>query len=264
MPPRPAAQAIRARNHLEPSASQRLNRYLAASGLGSRRGCEEFIRQGRVTINGATADDLSQRVGPGDIVRVDGRTVRPQEPATIILNKPAGYLSSTRSQGNRPTVFSLLPKMPYRLFHVGRLDFDSEGLLLLTSDGDLAQALAHPSHGIAKIYLATLDRPFDFTRATRLTHGMRIEGKDARFEGVWPAGRRTIRIELHQGIKRQIRTMLLYLGYKVERLIRIQLGPLRLGTLKPGAWRFLSESEIRTLRNPQPPGRRPPPRRRPS
>ncbi len=251
---------------MEPTTPQRLNRYLAASGLGSRRGCEELVRQGRVTINGTPAENLAQRVAPQDAVKVDGRTVKPQAAVTIILNKPPGYLSSTRSQGKKPTVFSLLPKLPYRLFHVGRLDVDSEGLLLLTSDGDLAQRLTHPGHGFPKIYLATLDKPFDFSRAQRLVRGMRIEGKNARFEAVWASGRRTIRIELRQGIKRQIRTMLLYSGYEVQRLVRIQFGPLHLGTLKSGEWRLLSENEIRTLKNPLPPRprRRPPPRTGPS
>jgi len=248
---------------LEPAKPVRLNRFLAACGLGSRRGCEELVRQGRVAINGVTAETLAQRVSPTDTVTVDRRTARPQEAITIILNKPVGYLSSTRSQGTKPTIFSLLPKLPSRLFHVGRLDADSEGLLLLTSDGDLAQRLSHPGHGIAKIYLATLDRPFDFSHAPRLLRGMRLEGKDAKFEAIWPAGRRTVRVELRQGLKRQIRTMLLYSGYEVKRLVRVQLGPLHLGPLKTGEWRLLSAAEIRTLQNPPttPPRRRPPHRR---
>lgn len=241
----------------------RLNRYLAACGLGSRRGCEELVRQGRVTVAGATATDLSQRVAPGDRVVVDGKTVRPQDAVTIVLNKPPGYLSSTRPQGGKPTIFSLLPQLPSRLFHVGRLDADSEGLLLLTSDGDLAQRLSHPGRGAQKIYMATLDRPFNFSGAPRLLRGIRIEGKDARFEGIWPAGRRTVRVELRQGLKRQIRIMFLYAGYQVRRLVRIQLGPLHLGPLKPGDWRFLSAAEIRALHNPPAAAPRRRPARRP-
>lgn len=219
------------------------------------------MRQGRVAISGVTATDLSQRVAPDDKVTVDRKTVRPQDAITIILNKPAGYLSSTRTQGGKPTIFSLLPKLPSRIFHVGRLDVDSEGLLLLTSDGDLAQKLSHPGQGVSKMYLATLDRPFDFARTPRLLRGMRIEGKDARFEGIWPAGRRTVRVELRQGLKRQIRIMFLYAGYEVKRLVRTQIGPLHLGPLKTGEWRFLSAAEIRALRTPPPTAtRRRPPR----
>lgn len=264
---RATARGLSARNtrHLDSAQSLRLNRFLASCGLGSRRGCEELVRQGRVAISGVTAEDLSQRVTTGDKVTVDRKIVRPQEAITLILNKPAGYLSSTRSQGGKPTIFSLLPTLPSRIFHVGRLDAESEGLLLLTSDGDLAQKLSHPGHGVAKFYLATLDRPFDFARAPRLLRGMHIEGKEARFEAIWPAGRRTVRVELHQGLKRQIRVMFLYVGYEVKRLVRTQLGPLHLGPLKPGEWRFLSNAETRALRNPAPsaPRRRPPPRRAP-
>ena len=208
------------------------------------------MREGRVSINGIAAESLSHRVAPGDRVTVDRRPVHPQDAVTLILNKPHGFLCSTRSQGDRPTLFSLLPKFPSRVFHVGRLDADSEGLLLLTSDGDLAQRLTHPRHGFSKVYLVTLDRPFDFARAGRLLRGMRIEGKDARIEAIHPAGRRTVRIELRQGLKRQIRIMLLYAGYEVKRLIRIELGPLRLGALKPGEWRLLSAAEVRSLKNP--------------
>lgn len=230
----------------------RLNRFLASCGLGSRRGCEDLVRQGRVAINDRPVNDLATRIGPGDRVSVDQRRVSPRGAVAILLNKPAGCLCSTRSQGARPTVFALLPRMPERLFPVGRLDADSEGLLLLTNDGDLAQHLAHPRHHVSKIYLTTLDKPFDPAHTRPLTRGMMLEGKPARFESVQPVGRRSVRIELRQGLKRQIRMMLLYLGYDVQRLVRIQFGPLRLGPLKPGEWRFLSEAEIRALRNPHP------------
>lgn len=232
----------------------RLNRFLAACGLGSRRGCEELVRQGRVAINGAAAESLALRVAPGDRVTVDRKPVRPHGAVALVLNKPAGCLCSTRSQGGKPTVFDLLPTTPHRLFPVGRLDADSEGLLLFTNDGDLSQHLAHPRHHVSKIYLATLDRPLDPDRTQPLLRGMMIEGKPARFESLRPAGRRTVRVELRQGIKRQIRLMFLFLGYEVKHLIRTEFGPLRLGPLKPGQWRFLSEAEIEALRKrPEPP-----------
>src|SRR5581483_2426542 len=136
----------------------RLNRFLASAGLGSRRGCEDIIRAGRVVVNGKICTDLATQISPGDFVKVDGRKVRSQESLHILLHKPRGYLCTARDERERRTIFDLLPKNWPRLFHVGRLDKESEGLLILTNDGELSLRLTHPRYKIEKEYVVALDR----------------------------------------------------------------------------------------------------------
>ena len=226
----------------------RLNRFLAAAGLGSRRSCEELILKGSVSVNGSVARDLSTRVEEGDDVRVSGRIVHAFAPRTILLNKPAGYTTTRSDKHAERTIFDLLPSDVGHLFHVGRLDKESEGLLLLTNDGVLAQDLMHPSKGVEKEYDVILDKPFREQDAVALRKGPWIEGSVARVEAVRNVAPNKIEIILHQGLKRQIRVMLGQLGFKVQRLIRIRLGPLTLRGVKPGSYRDLREEDLLILR----------------
>jgi len=226
----------------------RLNRFLAAAGLGSRRSCEELILKGSVSVNGSFCRDLSTRVSEGDDVRVSGRIVHAIAPRTILLNKPAGYTTTRSDRHAERTIFDLLPSDTGHLFHVGRLDKESEGLLLLTNDGILAQELMHPSKGVDKEYEVILDKPFLDTDAAALKRGTWIEGSVARVESVRTMGPTKIQIVLHQGLKRQIRVMLGQLGFKVQRLIRTRLGPLTMRGVKPGSYRELRKEDLEMLR----------------
>jgi 23S rRNA pseudouridine2605 synthase len=221
---------------------------LAAAGLGSRRSCEELILKGSVSINGAYCRDLSTRVTPEDDVRVSGRLVHAFASRTILLNKPAGYTTTRSDKHAERTIFDLLPSDTGHLFHVGRLDKESEGLLLLTNDGILAQDLIHPSKGVDKEYEVVLDKTFTDRDAAALRRGTWIEGSMARIESVRNLAPNKIQIVLHQGIKRQIRLMLGHLGFKVKRLIRVRLGPLTLRGVKPGSYRDLRKEDLEILR----------------
>jgi len=239
----------------------RLNRFLAAAGLGSRRSCEEHILKGRVSINGSFRRDLSTRVLPGDDVRVNGRVVKAIAPRTILLNKPAGYTTTRSDRHAERTIFDLLPSDTGHLFHVGRLDKESEGLLLLTNDGALAQELMHPSKGIDKEYEVIVDKVFTSSAAAALKKGTWIEGSMAKVEAIRQLAPNKIQIVLHQGLKRQIRVMLGQLGYEVQRLIRTRLGPLTLRGVKPGSYRDLRKEDLDMLRKelaaPRPPRTKP-------
>lgn len=226
----------------------RLNRFLAMAGLGSRRSCEELILKGSVSVNGSYRRDLGTRVTPGDDVRVHGRSVRPIAPRTLLLHKPAGYTTTRSDRHAERTIFDLLPSDCGHLFHVGRLDRESEGLLLLTNDGNLAQQLMHPSKGIEKEYEVVLDKTFQAKDAAALKKGTWIEGSVARVESIRTLGPNKIQIILHQGLKRQIRIMLGQLGFKVQRLVRTRLGPLTLRGVKPGSYRELRAEDLDTLR----------------
>ena len=226
----------------------RLNRYLALCGLGSRRACEEIILNGSVRINGRPVRELATVVQPGDTVVARGRVVRPESSRYVVLHKPSGCLTSRASQGGKPTVYDLLPREAATLPHVGRLDADSEGLLLLSNDGALAQALTHPSRHVEKEYDVILDRAFDPKFIPKLLKGIYLEEGRAKAAHVHIEGANKVRVVLTQGINRQVRRMFAALGYKVKRLTRTRLGPLRLGRLPRGSWRELSAREVESLR----------------
>src|SRR6188472_67139 len=162
----------------------RLNRFLAAAGIGSRRHCDELIAAGRVTINGKTCTDFSAQPDARDHVKVNGKLVHVAPPLTIMLHKPAGFVSTRKDPYVRDTVFDLLPAKFSRLFNIGRLDAQTEGLLLLTNDGDLAQRLTHPRYKIEKEYEVTLDRAWDPTLTSKLLRGMTLDGQRARIDKV--------------------------------------------------------------------------------
>ncbi len=225
----------------------RLNRFLASAGLGSRRSCEELILSGQVTINGAMCTNLATRVEPSDVIKVGNRVMHTAAPVTILLHKLPGFVCTATDTHDRRTIFDLLPTNFPRLFHVGRLDKESEGLLLVTNDGDLSLKLTHPRYKVEKEYEVVLDKPFDFTLAEKLLHGISIPEGFARAEAVHKLGSNKVKIVLRQGLKRQIRLMFYALGYEVEKLVRTRIGPITIQGMPPGAWRVLTQREIDSL-----------------
>ena len=227
----------------------RLNRFLASAGLGSRRSVEELICSGRVRINGRVVTDLATRVAPTDAVKVGNRLIHTERTLYAVLNKPRGYVCSADDERGRKTIFDLLPKSWPRVHYVGRLDMESEGLLLVTNDGELTNLLTHPRHEVEKEYEVWIDRPFDVAQREKLLRGLRIEPGFAKCERVEVVAAAHLRLVLRQGLKRQIRHMLYHVGeYEVERLVRVRLGPIRIGALAPSEWRFLSAKEVAALR----------------
>ncbi len=225
----------------------RLNRFLASAGLGSRRSCEDLITSGRVSVNGSVVTNLATTIGPQDEVRTGRRIVRSQSRTYILLNKPPGYLCTRSDEKARKTIFDLAPSDRGRLFHVGRLDKESEGLILLTNDGDFAQRLTHPSHAIDKEYEVVLDKDYDPAVTAKLLKGFHIEGGRAKMESVFQLAPNKLKIILRQGLKRQIREMLWHAGYRAKKLTRTRIGPLRDPRLKTGYWRPLDKAEIESL-----------------
>ncbi|MGI8679299.1 MAG: pseudouridine synthase [Jatrophihabitans sp.] len=230
----------------------RLQKVLAGAGVGSRRVCEELIAEGRVTTDGTVAV-LGARVDPRTaVIHVDGdRVVVRDDLVYLALNKPRGVLSAMSDDRGRPTVGDLVSERAERLFHVGRLDSDSEGLLLLTNDGDLAHRLMHPSFGVLKTYLATVPGPLAKDVGRRLRAGIDLDDGVVRadeFKVVQAEGGRAIvEIVLHEGRKHIVRRMLAEVGHPVERLVRTRIGPVRLGGQRVGTLRPLTRQELAQL-----------------
>jgi len=230
----------------------RINRYLALAGVASRRGAEDLVREGRVKVNGQVCTDLSTQIESTDHVRVDQRIVRPQEFLYLLLNKPVDYLTTRIDDQSRPTIYDLLPPQLPRLAHVGRLDLDSEGLLLLTNDGELALRLTHPRYKLPKEYLVTLDHEFEMEDARKAVRGVFLSEGRAKFDELHKMNSRQVKVILTQGIKRQVRRVFAALGYKVKRLQRTKIGPIGVGGLSVGEYRPLRESELALLRASRP------------
>ena len=228
----------------------RLNRFLALAGISSRRGAEEYIRRGRVTVNGELKTDLATQVAFSDQVRVDGKVVRTQELVYLLLNKPADFLTTRSDERSRKTIYQLLPGDLPNLAHVGRLDKESEGLLLLTNDGDLAFRITHPKFKLEKEYLVTLDREFGPEDSPKTKKGVYLSEGRARFDAIVKVNPRQVRVVLTQGLKRQVRRVFAALGYKVKRLQRVRIGPLTDRGLRPGEVRLLSQKEVDLLASP--------------
>lgn len=222
----------------------RLNRFLSLCGLGSRRGSEEIVREGRVSVNNQRVTDLATQVNEGDEVMVDGRRVFAKEGVVIVLHKPKGYLCTREDTHERSTIYDLLPKKYQTLHHVGRLDQDSEGLILLTNRGELSQRLLHPSEGVEKEYSVRLETEFNPADIAKLIHGVMTQEGFAKAERAWVENAYVINVVLKQGLKRQIRLMFYMLGYEVERLIRTRIGGLKLYGLPKGDWRELTDQEV--------------------
>ena len=231
----------------------RLQKVLAGAGLGSRRVCEDLIAGGRVSVNGQVADVLGVRVDPSvDVIHVDGNRINVRgDLVYLALNKPRGVLSAMSDSRGRPTVGDLVADRPERLFHVGRLDADTEGLLLLTNDGDLAHRLMHPSFGVSKTYLATVPGPVPAAVGRRLRAGVDLEDGPVtvdKFRVVSQEGTRAIvEVILHEGRNHIVRRLLAEVGHPVERLVRTAIGPVRLGGQRAGSLRALTPGELADL-----------------
>ena len=230
----------------------RLNRFLAAAGLGSRRGVEELIKLGRVRVNGQVVTNLATQITPADSVKVGSRLIRTEQHIYAVLHKPPGFVCTADDERDRKTIFDLLPANWPRVHHVGRLDKESEGLIFVTNDGDLTHLLTHPGHQVEKEYDVLLDKPFDVADREKLLRGFRIEPGYAKCESVEVIKANRIRLVLTQGLKRQIRLMLYKLGYEVERLFRIRIGTVSIEGLARGEWRFLTQKEVAVLRETKP------------
>jgi 23S rRNA pseudouridine2605 synthase len=237
----------------QPSELIRLQKVLAAAGVGSRRLCEELIAAGRVSVDGTIVSEMGMRVDPmRAVIHVDGDRINVRDDLVYLaLNKPRGVLSAMSDSRGRPTVGDLVADRSERLFHVGRLDAETEGLLLLTNDGELAHKLTHPSFGVQKTYVATVPGPVGRQVGRRLLAGVELEdgpAKADRFNVVQVQGDRAIvEIVLHEGRNHIVRRMLAEVGHPVERLVRTSMGPVRLGGQKSGSVRPLSSRELAEL-----------------
>ena len=226
---------------------ERLQKVLASTGWGSRRACEELIAAGRVTVNGEIAE-LGRRVqAEVDQIEVDGAPVG-VKPGLVyyVLNKPRGTVTTAKDTHGRPTVVELVPGEP-RVFPVGRLDADTEGLLLLTNDGALAHRIAHPSHGVEKEYLAHVRGRVPPSALRRLRDGVELEDGITAEAQVSQPSPGVLRITIHEGRNRQVRRMCEAIGHPVLRLVRTRIGPISDRSLRPGDWRELSTGERRAL-----------------
>ena len=245
MPPGAAADGVR------------LQKLIAAAGVASRRAAEALMREGRVTVNGAVVSTLGAKADPGtDDVRVDGRRIGVRRRRYLLLNKPRGVVTTRDDPQRRRTVMHLLSGVRESVYPVGRLDYDSEGLLLLTNDGELAARLTHPRHGVPRVYEARVRGVPDAAALKRLARGVVVDGRrtSAATAGLVSAGRgragdqSLIRIGVTEGRKRQIRYMCESVGHPVVRLRRVAIGPIRDRTLRPGEFRDLTPGEVAALR----------------
>ncbi len=232
----------------------RLHRYLAHAGVASRRKSEELILAGQVTVNGQAVVTLGTKVGPGDVVAVDGEVVRPARLTYLLLNKPPGYVTTLDDPQGRRTVMALIPDVGAPVKPVGRLDMDTEGLLVLTNDGDLAARLTHARYGVEKEYLATVQGQPTERDLERLRSGLFVEGHKtapALVEVVSPinqAGTSLVSLVIHEGRKRQVRLMLAAVGCPVVKLVRVRIAHLVQKGMKPGECRVLHQKDAQRLR----------------
>jgi 23S rRNA pseudouridine2605 synthase len=228
----------------------RLQKVLAAAGLGSRRACEALIEAGRVSVNDALVTEQGRRVDPAtDVIRVDTMRINTAPGLVYLaLNKPRGYVTAMSDPEGRPTVGDLVADRPERLFHIGRLDAETEGLLLLTNDGELAHRLAHPSYEVPKTYLAEVLGPVARDVGRRLREGVELDDGIVRVDSFRlvdsTANRVLLEIVLHEGRKHIVRRALAEVGHPVQRLVRTSIGPVQLGGQKAGKIRTLRREEL--------------------
>jgi 23S rRNA pseudouridine2605 synthase len=235
---------------------ERLQKILSQAGVASRRASEQLMLDGRVTVNGVTVMELGTKAEPGkDDIRVDGRRVKiVEQHRYLLLNKPRGYVTTRSDPQRRPTVMDLLRGVREYVYPVGRLDYESEGLLLLTNDGDLAARLTHPSHEVARVYEARVLGVPDAHDLDRLSRGLVIAGRRTAPAEVrlLPVGRggteATLVLTIHEGRNRQVRDMCDAIGHPVEHLKRVAIGPIRDAKLRLGHWRELNEKEVERLK----------------
>ena len=224
---------------------ERIQKIMAAAGIASRRKCEMLIVQGRVKVNGAVAKLGQKADAEKDSITVDGKRLELEQKAYILLNKPKGYVTTVSEQWGMPTALELV-KVKQRVFPVGRLDIDAEGLVFLTNDGELANRIAHPRYETKKTYVAKLSRQFvDFER---LKKGVFIDGRLVKVGNAGKLKENWVELTIHEGRKHIVKRIFEKLGYKVIGLKRTAIGSLRLGELKPGEWRFLAKKEVEELK----------------
>jgi 23S rRNA pseudouridine2605 synthase len=234
---------------------ERLQKLLSQAGVASRRASEQLMLEGRVTVNGVTIRELGTKAdASSDDIRVDGRRITlPERHRYLLLNKPPGYVTTRSDPQRRPTVIDLLTGVREYVYPVGRLDFDTEGLLILTNDGDLAARLTHPRHGVARVYEAEVLGVPDAHDLDRLARGVTVEGQRMTAAQVHLLpGRRgqhaRLQITIREGRNRQVRNMLDAIGHPVEHLRRVAIGSIRDTRLKLGHWRDLTETEVSSLK----------------
>jgi len=231
----------------------RLEKFLSQAGISSRRHAKQIISAGRVTVNGQEIFIPGTRINPTvDAIKLDGKSISLVERKIYIaLNKPAGYLSTVIDDRNRPTVLHILHDLPVRVYPVGRLDLDTEGLLLLTNDGEFAHQITHPSYHIDKVYLAWVQGHPEETALEELRCGIRIEDgltAPAKVIAIKQTSNRTcLKITIHEGKKRQVKRMCRAIGHEVQYLKRIQVGAIKLGNLRLGKYRYLSSNEVESF-----------------
>lgn len=230
----------------------RLQKFLSEAGVASRRAAEQIILSGRVRINGKAVVLLGSKVDPAhDDVTVDGKPVRSKKKLYIVLNKPRRYVCSRKDESGRATIYDLLPKEWGNLYSVGRLDYDTEGLIFLTNDGEFALRLTHPRYGVLKRYVATVEGRVDGEMLDRFKHGVLQGGERLKAERSWlmisGGSKSVVELELAEGKNREVRRLFESQGLSVKQLQRIQIGKIKLGELKPGRWRALTDPEIKTL-----------------
>ncbi len=231
----------------------RLQKLLAQAGIGSRRACEQLITDGRVAVDGVVVRELGVRVDPTrQAIHVDGERVALDETRVYLaFNKPTGVVTTMDDELGRPSIQDYLERHPERLFHVGRLDVDTDGLLLLTNDGELAHRLQHPKYGVPKTYVAVIPAPLPRDLGRRLREGVELDDGPARADGFRVVdsqpGKAIVEIVLHEGRKHIVRRMLEAVGHPVISLTRTQVGPIHLGDVRQGRTRALTEAEVRAL-----------------
>ncbi|MBC8127633.1 MAG: rRNA pseudouridine synthase [Gloeobacteraceae cyanobacterium ES-bin-144] len=239
----------------------RLNKYLASCAVGSRRKCDELIQAGRVEVNGSPCINMGTRINPGDHVRLDGKRVAPREPMIVAFHKPRGFVCTREDELGRDTIYALLPETMRALHHVGRLDRDSEGLLILTNDGDLSQQLMHPSKSVEKEYLVTSNQAFENSHLDQFLEGVYTTEGKFKAKSIERLSPRRLSVVLDHGAKRQIRVMFETLGYQVTKLIRVRIGGLWLGDLEAGRHAILNHREIAMLLGNEDAAEKPKPRK---
>lgn len=230
----------------------RLQKFLADAGVASRRAGERIIAEGRVTVNGAVVTELGSKVDPEqDFVKVDGKAVRVKRKLYLALHKPRGMVCSKNDEHGRPTIYELLPAEWRHVNSVGRLDYNSEGLIFLTNDGEFSLKLTHPRYGVHKIYLVTVEGKVSLAMLENFKTGVYHEGEKLQiFRGrILHAGegQSLVELELTEGKYREVRRLFESQGLSVKKLLRVQIGRIKLGELKPGKWRTLTEVELRSL-----------------
>jgi 23S rRNA pseudouridine2605 synthase len=232
--------------------SERLQKFLAEAGVASRRAGEQIILAGRVAVNGQIVRQLGVKIDPAhDHVTVDNQSVRAKRKIYLVLNKPRGLVCSRNDEQGRPTIYELLPKEWAHLHSVGRLDFNSEGMLFLTNDGEFSLHLTHPRYGVRKKYVATVDGKVDQEMLRRFKYGLSFEGEQFKAEQARlvssSSAQSVVELELAEGKYREVRRLFESQGRTVKRLQRIQIGKIKLGELRPGRWRTLTAAEIKSL-----------------